>query len=216
MTTNASTTRREWLGIAAGVVAAAATGLLAARRGVLDAQRMLADHSATVTAPAVRTASSKMLTFRVLPGDGLIVSENFGGRSVSREACSPRGIDIFPTTETTRGLVACVDGVIEGQRTHSGSQGNSRILQDALGVSYRSRCPCSRCRSTASASVGPPVAPDSLTVASCARLGEPTECVELMSFASRDRHRLQSSRRRVGPMTPQRRQIRTAVRHETS
>ena len=89
------------------------------------------------TSPAVRTRLDDLLTFPVLPGEGLIVLNNFGGRSMSTGACSHRGIDIFPTTEATRVLVACVDGVIEGQRFLDGSQGNSWILQDGAGVSYR-------------------------------------------------------------------------------
>ena len=78
-----------------------------------------------------------LLTYPVLPGEGVITLNNFGGRSVSRGACAHRGIDIFPTTSATRVLVACVDGVIEGQRFLAGSQGNAWILQDGAGVSYR-------------------------------------------------------------------------------
>ena len=87
--------------------------------------------------PAVRTRLDELLTFPVLAGDGLITLNNFGGRSVSTGACSHRGIDVFPTTEATRVLVSCVDGVIEGQRILAGSQGNAWILQDGAGVSYR-------------------------------------------------------------------------------
>jgi len=95
--------------------------------------------------PAERMRLSELLTFPVRTGAGLSVLNNFGGRSVSTGACSHRGIDIFPTdspddeTYEPRLLVACADGVIEGQRfaPGSGSQGNAWILHDDLGVSYR-------------------------------------------------------------------------------
>lgn len=80
----------------------------------------------------------ELLTFPVLPGTGLQVLDNFGGYSVSSGSCSHRGIDVFPTdTDEARILVACIDGVIEGQRFLAGSQGNAWILRDAAGVSYR-------------------------------------------------------------------------------
>lgn len=85
----------------------------------------------------VQSPVDGQLTFPVLSGDGLITLNNFGGRSVSTGACSHRGIDVFPTTSATRVLVACVDGVIEGQRFFAGSQGNAWILQDGAGASYR-------------------------------------------------------------------------------
>ncbi len=93
--------------------------------------------AASATRPAVRTRLDDLLTFPVLAGTGLITLNNFGGRSVSSGACSHRGIDIFPTDDVTRVLVACIDGVIEGQRILEGSQGNAWVLRDGDGMSYR-------------------------------------------------------------------------------
>lgn len=107
------------------------------RAGALSAATPSVEGSATATQPAVRERLDALLTFPVVPGDGLLTLNNFGGRSVSTGACSHRGIDVFPTDEGVRRLVACVDGVIEGQRHLAGSQGNAWILQDGAGVSYR-------------------------------------------------------------------------------
>ncbi len=95
------------------------------------------DGAATATERAVRTRLTDTLSFPVEVGDGLIVLNNFLGRSVSSGACNHLGIDIFPTTAATRNLLSCVDGVIDGQRINAGSQGNAWILRDADGVKYR-------------------------------------------------------------------------------
>ena len=95
---------------------------------------------ATPLETARRRRLDTRLTFPVQPDGGLIVLNNFGGNSVSNGPCSHRGIDVFPTDDLTkRPLLACVDGIIEGQRFagSSGSQGNAWILQDGNGVSYR-------------------------------------------------------------------------------
>ncbi len=137
MTLHDSPTRRRFLGSLLGAGAATAAGLAASGNGALRAVTEAVDSAAVATEPAVRTRLEAQLTFPVLVGDGLITLNNFGGRSVSTGACSHRGIDIFPTTSTTRVLVSCVDGVIEGQRFLDGSQGNAWILNDDAGVSYR-------------------------------------------------------------------------------
>ena len=89
--------------------------------------------------PAVRVRLNEALTFPVDPAGGVILLDNFGGFSVSAGACSHAGVDVFPTDTDPRDLLACVDGVIEGQRFagSSGSQGNAWILKDDAGVSYR-------------------------------------------------------------------------------
>lgn len=141
MNFHASATRRQILGLFAGAAAASA-GVAGRRSGVLQAVDAVAsvESAARAEAPAERVGLRlPELLLPVEPGDGLIVLDNFGGTSVSLGACSHKGIDIFPTTATTRTLVACVDGVIEGQRFagSSGAQGNAWILQDDNGVSYR-------------------------------------------------------------------------------
>lgn len=99
--------------------------------------------AATATDPAVRMSlvppDPGEIALPVDPGDGAIVLNNFGGFSESLGSCSHNGIDVFPTTEGVRLLVACVDGFIEGQRFagSSGAQGNAWILQDEQGISYR-------------------------------------------------------------------------------
>lgn len=127
-----------WRGalVTAGVV-------VVARSGFADADGDDLDGPATAFETARRlddVLPPGILTFPVLPGAGLTVLNNFGGFSVSGGPCAHRGIDIFPTGDPTpRQLVACVDGVIEGQRRApgSGAQGNAWILRDADGVSYR-------------------------------------------------------------------------------
>ena len=125
--------------VLAGVAAVTKGGVLRANEAI-----SAIDGPAAGLEPATRMAfepsPDATLTFPVLAGDGLLVLDNFGGFSVSSGSCSHRGIDIFPTDDDTpRVLVACVDGVIEGQRLAptSGSQGNAWILKDANGVSYR-------------------------------------------------------------------------------
>lgn len=97
------------------------------------------DSSAGAHEPARRVRLDEELTFPVDPGAGVIVLDNFGGFSVSSGACSHAGVDVFPLDTDTRNLLACVDGVLEGQRFagSSGSQGNAWILKDDAGVSYR-------------------------------------------------------------------------------
>ena len=115
------------------------------RGGILGAEGALdaLGGAATATDPAVRVAllppDPGALVLPVESGDGLIVLDNFGGFSQSLGSCSHNGIDVFPTTTSTRTLVACVDGVLEGQRFagSSGAQGNAWILQDEQGISYR-------------------------------------------------------------------------------
>jgi murein DD-endopeptidase MepM/ murein hydrolase activator NlpD len=125
------------LGSVLGAAVVASAGFAVLDGGLLRAKSSRLGSAAAATEPAVRTRLDDLLEFPVLPGDGLIALNNFGGRSVSTGACSHRGIDIFPTTEATRILVSCIDGVIGGQRLLAGSQGNSWILQDGAGVSYR-------------------------------------------------------------------------------
>ena len=137
MTLHDSPTRRQFLGLVVGAAGAAAAGYTLLDSGMLRATTTPVSSAAMATEPAVRTRRDNLLTFPVLPGEGLLALNNFGGRSVSTGACSHRGIDVFPTTAATRILVSCIDGVIEGQRFFAGSQGNAWILQDGAGVSYR-------------------------------------------------------------------------------
>lgn len=140
MTDHASATRRQFFGSLGGAAAAALVGVTALRSGRLAAVGglVVVDDSASAVEPAVRSRLGALLTFPVLPGAGLTVLDNFGGRSVSQGTCAHRGIDIFATdTEAPRVLVSCVDGVIAGQRILAGAQGNAWILQDDAGVSYR-------------------------------------------------------------------------------
>lgn len=125
------------MGSVLGAAVVASAGFAVLDGGLLRAKSSRLGSAAAATEPAVRTRLDDLLEFPVLPGDGVIALNNFGGRSVSTGACSHRGIDIFPTTEATRILVSCIDGVIGGQRLLAGSQGNSWILQDGAGVSYR-------------------------------------------------------------------------------
>lgn len=154
MNDHASTTRRQFFGSLGGAAAVGVGAYLGLRGGQLGAEGALefVDGSAAAldraerivpTVPDTTTTtvvvdSGDLLTFPVLPGAGVQVLDNFGGFSVSSGSCSHRGIDIFPNDEVeARLLVACVDGVIEGQRFLAGSQGNAWILRDASGVSYR-------------------------------------------------------------------------------
>jgi murein DD-endopeptidase MepM/ murein hydrolase activator NlpD len=137
MTFHVSTTRRQLFASAAAIVGVA--GVASIDRSAAAIGDTL-DTTASALERAVRVVPELVvgaLTFPVLAGDGLLLLNNFGGRSVSTGACSHKGIDIFPTTSATRTLVSCIDGVIESQRFFAGSQGNAWILQDAQGVSYR-------------------------------------------------------------------------------
>lgn len=145
MNFHASATRRQILSLLAGAAGASAVGVAGRRSGLLQAAErpVSIELAAEATTPAVRVAllppEIGEIVLPVDPGDGLIVLNNFGGKSESLGSCSHNGIDIFPTTEATRTLVACVDGFIEGQRFagSSGAQGNTWILEDSNGVSYR-------------------------------------------------------------------------------
>ncbi len=125
------------MGSLVGAAGALAAGLAVVEADPLSAAVGAVGGSATAGEPAVRMRLGQLLTFPVLPGEGLTVLNNFGGRSVATGACSHRGIDVFPTTETPRVLVSCIDGRIEGQRILAGAQGNAWILHDGDGVSYR-------------------------------------------------------------------------------
>lgn len=142
MTMHVSPTRREFLGFALRSGAALAGAVVVTHGGGIRADGELSAIGVAAAAldPAARIALDDTLTFPALAGDGLIVLDNFGGFSVSSGSCSHRGIDIFATdADTPRVLVACVDGIVSGQRFEAtaGSQGNAWILQDAQGVSYR-------------------------------------------------------------------------------
>lgn len=144
MSDHATRTRRQIFGAVASALGAAGAAALGGQAGRLQAAARPAavDRAASASEPAVRLdllpPEVGELGFPVDPADGgLIVLDNFGGRSVSQGACSHDGIDIFPTTSAPRTLLACTDAVIEGQRFFAGSQGNAWILQDGDGVSYR-------------------------------------------------------------------------------
>ncbi|MFT4659102.1 MAG: murein DD-endopeptidase MepM/ murein hydrolase activator NlpD [Candidatus Aldehydirespiratoraceae bacterium] len=137
MTIHDSTTRRQLFASAGAFVGVA--GAVSISR-LVAAEGDTIDVTATALERAVRVGRQPpvgSLTFPVLVGGGLILLNNFGGHSVSTGACSHNGVDVFPTTSATRRLVSCIDGVIEGQRSLGGSQGNAWILKDADGVSYR-------------------------------------------------------------------------------
>ena len=126
-----------------GAAGLAAAGVAQRRVNPLLAAEPLATIGAAAgaTEPAVRTAllppEAGEIGLPVDPGEGLIVLNNFGADSRSRGPCGHNGIDLLPTTEATRILVACVDGVIDGQRIDAGAQGNAWILKDAQGIAYR-------------------------------------------------------------------------------
>ena len=113
--------------------------LTRSERAGAEGELMVIDEQADALEPAVRVRLNEALTFPVEPGAGVILLDNFGGFSVSAGACSHAGVDVFPTDSEPRNLLACVDGVLDGQRFagSSGSQGNAWILKDEAGVSYR-------------------------------------------------------------------------------
>ena len=136
MTMNATPTRRQLLGSALGLAGVgAALRLTGAARA--DTVSTTIERPAQALAPAERLFPPGFLLFPVqLPGE-FVLLDNFGA-SRTFGSGSHQGIDISRRDYAPgHRVVACVDGVIDGQRVDGVNQGNSWILIDAAGDRYR-------------------------------------------------------------------------------
>lgn len=133
---NATRTRRQLLGSALGVAGLGAALRLA---GAARAQSSSAtiEQSARALAPAERLFPPGFVLFPVqLPGE-LVLLDNFGAPRTFGSG-PHQGIDISRRDQAPgHPVVACVDGVIDGQAIDGVNQGNAWILVDAAGDRYR-------------------------------------------------------------------------------
>jgi murein DD-endopeptidase MepM/ murein hydrolase activator NlpD len=69
---------------------------------------------------------------------GITLLDNFGGDSASNGSGGHRGVDMWRVdAQPGQPLLACVDGVLAGQRVLAGAQGNAWIIEDVNGDIYR-------------------------------------------------------------------------------
>lgn len=138
--------RRDLIGFATTLTVASAGGLSA----VVDTVRgrraagtgPSGDGAAAVTEPAERLAFSARLTFPVdVRGGGVVVLNNFGGRSGVNGACRHNGIDIGEVSGGPgRELYACTDSRVfdlQPFEEHREARGNAVLLEDGVGTVYR-------------------------------------------------------------------------------
>jgi murein DD-endopeptidase MepM/ murein hydrolase activator NlpD len=140
MTTEPSLSRRRMiisaLGLAGGAVAVhrfggdTVFGLPAADTPVTGA--------ATAGETAERWPASGELSFPCDTTGGITLVDNFGGDSTSNGSGGHRGVDMWrDDAQPGQPLLACVEGVLAGQRIDAGAQGNAWIIEDANGDIYR-------------------------------------------------------------------------------
>jgi murein DD-endopeptidase MepM/ murein hydrolase activator NlpD len=94
--------------------------------------------SASAIEPAERWRTERALSFPCDTSRGITLADNFGGDSYSNGSGGHRGVDMWRTDgQPGQPLLACVEGVLAGQRLLAGAQGNAWILEDAAGDIYR-------------------------------------------------------------------------------
>jgi len=93
---------------------------------------------ATAVVRAERWRIEPELSFPCDTTGGIVLADNFGGNSYSKGPGGHKGVDMWRVDgQPGQPLLACVEGVLVGQRLLDGAQGNAWILEDANGDIYR-------------------------------------------------------------------------------
>ena len=94
--------------------------------------------SANAAETAERWRTEGAISFPCDTSGGITLVDNFGGDSYSNGAGGHRGVDMWRVDgQPGQPLLACVEGVLAGQRLLAGAQGNAWIIEDANGDIYR-------------------------------------------------------------------------------
>jgi peptidoglycan LD-endopeptidase LytH len=93
---------------------------------------------ATALVRAERWRTEPELSFPCDTTGGIVLADNFGGTSYSKGPGGHMGVDMWRSdSQPGQPLLACVEGVLAGQRVLDGAQGNAWIIEDANGDIYR-------------------------------------------------------------------------------
>jgi murein DD-endopeptidase MepM/ murein hydrolase activator NlpD len=93
---------------------------------------------ASAAVGAERWRTEPELSFPCDTTGGIVLADNFGGDSYSKGPGGHMGVDMWRTDgQPGQPLLACVAGVLAGQRILAGAQGNAWIIEDANGDIYR-------------------------------------------------------------------------------